>query len=203
MSTSTRPRGMRQTEEVREGNEADMCDITNPCGNWLIEDRTFARDAAREGLHNIHRFTCLVGHSLMIGAPPERRGWLPVTERTELSCRGCGEPIRHPDGRAAPGMPCVSCRQTTTHSYRCAYRVRRRPMRCVQCVDRPTPESLRRRPRVRGERNGRAKLTAAQADEIRARRRIGISQQALAAEYHVSKSLIHQVEHSLIWKQGR
>jgi hypothetical protein len=53
---------------------------------------------------------------------------------------------------------------------------------------------------VRGERHGRAKLTASEVAEIRTKRANGSKQQVLADEYGVSKSLIGQICNGEVWR---
>lgn len=57
----------------------------------------------------------------------------------------------------------------------------------------------RRKGITSGERNGRAKLTASEAAQIRARRRSGASLKELAAEYGVGLSTISRVDRRENW----
>jgi hypothetical protein len=60
---------------------------------------------------------------------------------------------------------------------------------------------LKREPN-RGERNGRAKLTAVQAAEIRQRLLNGTTQGVLAAEYGVCKKTIGWIALGVTWREG-
>jgi hypothetical protein len=51
----------------------------------------------------------------------------------------------------------------------------------------------------RGERNGNAKLTSADVEIIRARRVDGETQLAIARDFGVSPSTVHQIVHRKIW----
>lgn len=55
-----------------------------------------------------------------------------------------------------------------------------------------------------GERNGRAKLTRPQVDEIRKRLRDGReSKTAIAAAYQIDRRAVYQIEHGLTWRSGK
>lgn len=55
-------------------------------------------------------------------------------------------------------------------------------------------------PRIRGERNGSAKLTEAIVRIIRAKRIEGHTQTELAATYGVAQSAISRIDHGVCWK---
>jgi hypothetical protein len=59
-----------------------------------------------------------------------------------------------------------------------------------------------RGPDPRGERNGRAKVTAVQVAAIRARRAAGESSAALAAEFGVTRSAVWQIVRGRSWASG-
>lgn len=56
--------------------------------------------------------------------------------------------------------------------------------------------------RAPGERNGKAKLTAAAVREIRQRCADGETQAAIAADYGVDRSLISYVHHGKLWRDA-
>jgi ribosome-binding protein aMBF1 (putative translation factor) len=53
---------------------------------------------------------------------------------------------------------------------------------------------------ARGERNGRAKLTAASAAEIRKREAAGEKRSALAAEFGVDPAVVRRIAEGTAWK---
>jgi hypothetical protein len=52
---------------------------------------------------------------------------------------------------------------------------------------------------ARGERQGAAKLTAADVPEIVRRRRAGETQRSIALDYGVDKKVVYNIEHGLSW----
>jgi hypothetical protein len=77
-----------------------MCTLENPCGGVVYRDLVYLGDARRQGLRDTERLCCLNGHSFMVGAPPEHRGWRPAEARiAPRPCIVCGEPLELQGGR--------------------------------------------------------------------------------------------------------